>query len=264
MKRVNRQRWQQAQAAESSYWQFASRDVSELLRITREKVAAMQWALQVVDGLVTQEGSLVEVGIGPMGVGCIHFLPDPMTHDRLLIGIDPLPGEEAYQTALLSMPKALRAMIQACHSEQFRLLVGMGENMGLPSNSAAFVACYNVLDHCLDPRMVLSEIRRILQPGGRVLLGCDVYSFAGLVKHRLRAVGMRTLGIKPTAIGDVAHPFQFLAWDLEHLVSVAGFEILAISRRPCERLPRLWGHAHRMLIVAHKPQYVDEVTASAI
>lgn len=243
------QRWQQAQSAERIYWQQATVDSLELLRITHEKVGAVQWAQQTVAQIFDMEGPWVEIGIGPLGVGCIHLLPRSVSRSRELIGLDPLPRLEISET-LISEP--IEALVKACHSENYRHLTGMGENIELASRSAAVVICYNVLDHCHDPAKVLEEIQRILKPDGHLLLGCDIYSWAGLMKYRIHVATATARGIQLNSIGDVAHPHQFLAEDLENLVLAAGLEILATNDRPYEPIRRLWSRAHRMLIVARK------------
>ena len=155
MQKITRQRWQQAQSAENSYWQQAIVDKVELLRITHEKIAAVEWAQQAVAQFFDTEGPLLEVGIGPLGVGCIHLLPKSVS--RELIGLDPLPLMEI---SAPSIPPPIKALVKACHLENYRHLTGMGEDIELASGSVAGVICYNVLDHCHDPQQVLQEIQR--------------------------------------------------------------------------------------------------------
>lgn len=254
MKEITLQRWQEAQVVEASYWQQITVDNVEMLRITHEKVGAMQWAQRNIEQILGMEGPFVEVGIGPLGVGCIHFLPKSVSHNRELVGIDPLPRTEINDAL---MPESIRSLIQACHSENYRHMTGIGENVELSSNSVALVVCYNVLDHCHSPKKVVKETWRILKPGGRLILGCDVYSWAGLMKYRIRKAAAMALGIQLNTVGDVAHPHQFLAGDLESLLTRAGLGIVATNARPYERLRRIWSHAYRMLIVARKPGRVE-------
>jgi SAM-dependent methyltransferase len=248
MNEISVSRWDQAQAAEVYYWQKATGDVSELLRITYEKAEAAQWAQRTAGQIFDSdiEGTWVEVGIGPLGVGCIHFLPK--SQDRTLIGVDPLPKIELSKTLI----GAVEALINACHGENYRQVTCMGESIELSSDSAALVDCYNVLDHCYSPEKVLKEIWRILKPGGHLILGCDVYSWAGLMKYSTRTIIARVLGIRLESIGDVAHPHHFLAGDLENLVLNVGLKILSTNARRFEGIRRIWSHSHRMLIMARK------------
>jgi hypothetical protein len=70
-----------------------------------------------------------------------------------------------------------------------------------------------------------------LRPGGHLLLGCDVYSWAGLMKYRIRVGAASVWGISLIALGDVAHPHRFLAADLENLVLKSGLKILSTNAR---------------------------------
>lgn len=248
MNDISLPRWHQAQAAETFYWQQATWDVSELLRITHEKVGAMQWAQRTAGQIFDSdiEGTWVEVGIGPLGVGCIHFLPK--SRDRRLIGVDPLPKIEPSK----NLVGPIEALIKACHGENYHQVTCMGESIELSSDSAALVACYNVLDHCYSPAKVLKEIWRILKPGGHLILGCDVYSWAGLMKYSTRTIIAKVLGIRLESIGDVGHPHHFLAMDLENLILKVGLKILSTNARRFERIQRIWSHSHRMLIIACK------------
>lgn len=243
------QRWKEAQSGEKSYWQQVVVDPCELLRITHEKVVALRWAKQKVDALCQTEGAWVEIGIGPLGIGCIHFLPEAIQGDRRLIGIDPLPKMMVDRAA---MPRPVQELADACRTDGYQHVVGRAEEIMLASESAALVVCYNVLDHTHSPRKVVREIERILRPGGYLLMGCDVLSVAALIKHRLRVALAAMFRHPLTSIGDVAHPHRIQAKGLQDLLITSGFEILATNARPYERIRRAWSHAYRMLIVTRK------------
>ena len=248
MNEIGLPRWHEAQEAEAYYWHESAENVSELLRITHEKAEAAEWAQRTAGEIFDSdiEGAWVEVGIGPLGVGCIHFLPE--SRDRTLIGVDPLPKSEVDKTLI----GPVEALIKACHGENYHQVSCMGESIELSSNSAALVACYNVLDHCYSPEKVLKEIWRILKPGGHLLLGCDVYSRAGMMKYSTRTIIARVLGIRLESIGDVGHPHHFLGVDLENLVLKVRLKILSTNARRFEGIRRIWSHSHRMLIMAQK------------
>jgi hypothetical protein len=150
MNEISLSRWNQAQRAEACYWQQTIGNDSELLRITYEKTEAAQWVQRTAGWIFDDiEGTWVEVGIGPLGIGCIHFFPK--SQDQTLIGVDPLPKIELYKPLL----KPIEAMIKACRGENYRQITSMGESIELSSDSAALVACYNVLDHCYSPENLL-------------------------------------------------------------------------------------------------------------
>lgn len=245
---VGIQRWQIAQKAEARYWQAARQDDVELMRIMHEKAVAMRWARNQVPGLERLPGPWVEIGIGPLGIGCIHLTANG---GRELIGVDPLSPVDLDLSAL---SPAFRSVLAGCHTASYRHIVGRGESIDLGSDLAALVVCYNVLDHCEDPSAVIAEAARLLLPGGHFVLGCDVYSDAGRIKHRIRAALMRTMGRAIDSIADLAHPHQFVARDLERLMQGRTLEILGINSRHAEPFKRAWSHSHRMLIAARRKE----------
>lgn len=243
LKGVSIKCWDQAQKAEREYWwRGVVNDPGEFARITSEKVSAVQWALSSTSDLLSISGPYVEIGIGPLGVGCIHFLPD--AENRRLWGLDPLlPVDDDS----LNLGPPFCSLIKTCRSGNYKQIQSMGENAGLKGNYFALTACYNVLDHCRDPKAVLKAICRILKPGGYLLLGCDVVSSLSLLKFHLYVKRVYSQGI-----GVRAHPFHFQAAELENLVKETGFTILAVNHRRRESAHRFIGRAHRMLIVGRK------------
>jgi len=239
-------RWDVAQAAERRYWEQARENDVELLRILHEKAAAMHWAVEQVPASVALPGPWVEIGIGPLGIGCIHLAA---AEERELIGIDPLRPMEL-SSGRLSV--AVQSLIAGCRTKAYHHVVGRGEQLELADEVASLVACYNVLDHCDDAAQVVREAARILRTGAYFILGCDVYSFAGRVKYRARATLAKAAGVTLDSIHDLAHPHQFVAADLERIVAHAGLEIVAINNRRAETFKRFWSHAHRVLLVARK------------
>jgi 2-polyprenyl-3-methyl-5-hydroxy-6-metoxy-1,4-benzoquinol methylase len=47
---------------------------------------------------------------------------------------------------------------------------GTAEATGLPEQSFDLVLCTQVIEHCMNPWVAMREIRRILKPGGRVIV----------------------------------------------------------------------------------------------
>ena len=82
---------------------------------------------------------------------------------------------------------------------------------------------------------MVRESTRVLGRGNHLILGCDVYSTAGRIKHRVRAGLARASGVTLDSIADLAHPHQFVASDLEALVDGEGLEIVAILVRESGR-----------------------------
>jgi SAM-dependent methyltransferase len=242
-------RWQEAQGAEMAYWEHNRTDPAEILRITLEKAEAVGWAMGKNYFSLDGSESWLEIGIGPLGVGCMHFMPDKVQRRVLLIGLDPIPPRSK---DLPELCEPISALVRACHRSGYSHLVGIGENLPFAAGSVSFVICYNVLDHCHCPTRVIEEASRVLKTGGWFLLGCDVSSWVALAKWQLRRRAAAVLRIDLNSISDVAHPHRFLAKDLQKMCGAVGFSVRSINVRPFERFKRVWSHAHRMLLLAQK------------
>jgi SAM-dependent methyltransferase len=96
---------------------------------------------------------VVDVGPGPLG------FPDACPA-RLSIGVEPL-AERFREHGLL------------LESDALYLAVG-AEAIPLVSGSVDVVVCRNSLDHVTSPPAAMAEVRRILRPGGALLLSVDV------------------------------------------------------------------------------------------
>jgi glycosyltransferase involved in cell wall biosynthesis len=232
-------RWRVAQRGEAVYWEHARRSLREQARILAEKMVALDRAVAAVPALAECHGQKVEVGIGPMGIGMLHFL----STEGSLLGVDPLPPI----APAIHLPRPMEALVAECR-RNYAHIEGRGEDLPVETNSAAIVASYNVLDHVESPAAVLSECFRILRPGGYFILGCDTVSIASLVKFHAYA-GWRDRD----TLAVLCHPFRFRATQLEQLIEDSRFRILWQLRRRHERWERLAGHAFRLLIVAQKP-----------
>jgi len=239
---VSVERWREAQRAEQSYWDDLLSDGAEFARTLAEKVYAASWAEQrMIAG--PPAGDWLEIGIGPLGVGCMHFLPAPGS--RALVGVEPLP---LLQGDALRLPASLAATVAACQTDRYEHLQAKGEETGLETGRFGLAVCYNVLDHVHNPSGILDEMARVVRPGGLMLLGCDTVSVASLV--RFHAYVKRR---HPDSIGVRAHPFRFRAGDLIAMVERAGFRILDDNRRQPEWLHDAAGRAHRLLLLCEKP-----------
>lgn len=57
---------------------------------------------------------------------------------------------------------------------KIKTITGMGESVALPDKSVDLVICVNVLDHVQDASLCLSEVFRVLKPGGFFVFGQDL------------------------------------------------------------------------------------------
>jgi SAM-dependent methyltransferase len=55
-------------------------------------------------------------------------------------------------------------------------LAAVGEKLPFKRGSFDVVICSNVLDHVVSPYDVISEVKRVLRPGGKFILTVDIYN----------------------------------------------------------------------------------------
>ena len=148
MKPVPEARWREAQAHELDFWRHW-----RSIPVYRNVDLAGYWAGECRRfGLQPDSFSgkcVIDVGCGP--VGLIHFVPDA----ALRIRVDPLLQEYKEKLPL---------------TEPGYSLAAAGEDLPLPDSIADVAICFNALDHMRDPGRALAELRRVLRPGGTLLL----------------------------------------------------------------------------------------------
>jgi ubiquinone/menaquinone biosynthesis C-methylase UbiE len=140
-------RWKKAQKAERKFWGVRESYSNENL----ERL----WGKMIYDGLNLDyqffvNKDVLEIGCGPNGI--IYYL-----NAKSKIGLEPM---------------AMNDLIQDWKKSILRN--GTGENLPFEDNSFDVAIIFNVLDHCLDPAKVLTEIYRVLRLEGEVLLWTHV------------------------------------------------------------------------------------------
>jgi SAM-dependent methyltransferase len=239
---VSPDRWEVAQTAEQAYWDRVVGDDREFRRVLLEKGSTVNWLADRLPGRLPA-GDAVEIGIGPLGVGCIHFLPGRRT--RMLVGVEPLP---LIDPEVLGLVEPYLALVRACRARNYTHVQATGEDTGLESDRFSVGFCYNVLDHVRDPFAVLREAHRILEPGGTFVLGVDTQSTLSVLRFRL-LIEHRHAG----SIGVRAHPFRFRERGVEGLVKYAGFGVLDGNGRRPRAFHDFASRAHRLLLLCEKP-----------
>lgn len=98
------------------------------------------------------------------------------------------------------------------------------ETLDLPDNSVDRVWCVGALEHVVDTQSVLSELRRVLRPGGKLLIATPAHSLVTRLK---------------LAIGGWEHHFDpfssrlrfYTAASLRGALDDCGFEVEAIEKQ---------------------------------
>jgi SAM-dependent methyltransferase len=239
---VTRTRWDEAQSAEREYWRWPAVDSREFAGILAELADTTAWARNNLGSDHTPAGDWLEIGIGPMGFGCIHFFAE--ASGRRIVGVDPL---EQIDPADIALPIPCLSAISAARS-MYEHRVATGEATGLPESSFGFAVLHNMLDHVQDPSAVVRETRRVLRPDGILLLACDAHSLLSQVRHRIytRRRAAKTWLVR-------AHPFRFRPSEIFTLLEENGFTVEShnlTSRFASETV----GRARRLLVLGSPSQ----------
>ncbi|HYM54686.1 MAG TPA: methyltransferase domain-containing protein [Solirubrobacteraceae bacterium] len=232
MTSVSNERWQDAQEPERGFW---SPGAFGLRKFRRTVVGSMQTAEWARPHLQVPAGDWLEVGIGPLGVGCAHFLQGE-GELHTLDPIEPTPADE------WRLPEPCRALVRACQEMAIRH-VGQAEQIDFPDDAFALVAMENMLDHVEDPGAVLAEARRVLMPGGCLILAVDTFSTLGEARFRLSA----RRKLRDTTFVR-AHPHRFSGEDVMRIVADAGFRVVHADTPG--RLTAAFGRHYRTCLVA--------------
>jgi len=147
---------------------------------------------------VPEGGTVLEIGVGTGGL-----LTELAARAARVIGVDHSPA----------MLEEARRRLTAAAVNGIELRLGEMSHLPLPDVSVACVVANMVLHHAADPAAVLAEIRRVLAPGGVLLL-------ADLARHEREAAREQ--------LAD-----QWLGFDEEELsgwLTAAGFTQVAIKR----------------------------------
>jgi SAM-dependent methyltransferase len=105
----------------------------------------------LIERLLGEHATRVETAVD-VGCGTGSLLDVLAAHAEQVIGVEPLGGEDQ------------------------RIVVGNAEELPLPNGSAGLLTAFDVLEH-VDDRAALAEFRRVLRPGGLLVLTVPAFPF---------------------------------------------------------------------------------------
>jgi SAM-dependent methyltransferase len=72
----------------------------------------------------------------------------------------------------------ITSQVQAAHAQNLNVCLGNIEgHLPFPDKTFSLVLCIEVLEHLLQPELTLSEIRRVLRPGGALIVSTPNYAY---------------------------------------------------------------------------------------
>jgi len=228
---VTLERWREAQSTEPSFYAGMSLGVTDSLDVLYHNAVKARY----LSGLLREIPQVsVEVGPGPWGLGISGYLREIPV--RVCVEPDPRIDLD---------PTAPFASFITEWRRPVRYVVGVGESIPLASESADLVICCNVVDHARDADKFLSELNRILKPGGLFFFDVDTFSALGLLKWHLW-----TKHRHQDELLVIAHTYRMFEPDVVRRLKAAGFEI---TRREGHNLLSLMvGHSRNSRFVLRK------------
>ncbi|GBD93908.1 hypothetical protein BMS3Abin05_01503 [bacterium BMS3Abin05] len=194
-----RSRWKKAQQYEEQWW--ASRIDRIDLEYYRAYAERLKKLLSTVLDIST-DTFILEVGSGAAGI--LTFL-----ESKHKIAIDPL--EDFFASI---------KPFSDFRDKRVNYFKGRGETLPFKDSLFNLVIMDNVLDHCDQPKRVLSEVQRVLKKGGVVYFRQNVYHIWGKI--------IRTF-LENFEI-DRGHPHSFTGKELKHSFDLLEIKILKTER----------------------------------
>lgn len=227
--------WKEAQKVESEFWDGMIMWDQTILRVLADNA---EKAAELSGLLPPKVDSSLEVGIGPFGLGISGFLRQ-IVHKH---AIDPLPPVDIDRPD--DPHPGLTAFLRE-RREEIRYVVACGEEIPFSNESMDLVICCNVIDHASDPRAILSEIRRILKPGGIFFFDVHTFSVLGLAKWHTW-----TKRVHKDDVLVTAHPYRMFERDVVRQLRSCGFAAQKIHGQSL--MSSLIGHARASAFLASR------------
>lgn len=118
--------------------------------------------------------------------------------------------------------------------DEFELDIAQGDFLQaeLARDQYDVIAMWETLEHARDPDAVLARVKRLLAPGGRLLIfTIDSSSLFNAIAHAAHAVTLGVFSRPLELLYDTRRNFYFNERSLEALTSTAGFGVVQIDRR---------------------------------
>jgi SAM-dependent methyltransferase len=201
---VTKLRWDSAQTYEKGYWET---EASRIKQGLSDGLSWYEWRADNLMGFLMEslkdivldldKSTVLEVGSGPVGI--VSFL-----NASRKVAVDPL--ADYYGTAV---------ELSKHRSPDVEYLATKGEELPFEKDLFDLVIIDNVIDHVLNAEAVMSEIIRVLKPGGVLYLTVNLHPVAGAWLHRLAS----TLQI------DRGHPHTFTLKRIRLMLESYGLSI---------------------------------------
>lgn len=174
-----------------------------------DKLNMMKWHKTVLSFLDKDLSGkkMLEVGCGNGDFS--NYLS--LNHNADILGLD-------FSTESIKIANQKKDVFGAKTSS---FMVGDAQNISLPDNSFDIIVSCECLEHIPVPQKMVSEIFRLLKPGGRVVLTTENY-FNAYAYHRLY---LKMLG-RPFDSGSGVQPLEnfFFFWQVAGMFRKAGFK----------------------------------------
>ncbi|MFH9854439.1 methyltransferase domain-containing protein [Streptomyces althioticus] len=170
--------------------------------------------------------TVLDIGCGD---GTAAATAAPLLRGHRLIGVDW--SQDALTRARTRLPYAVRGELD-------------GEGLPFASGSADAVLFSEVLEHLVDPDAALDEIRRVLRPGGHLMLSTP--NLAAWYNRALLLAGVQPVFSEVSLRGIhgrpgtevVGHLRLYTARALRKFVAASGFTVVALAGAPFHGVPR--------------------------
>ena len=202
--RVSQKRWKEAQEYERNWWiNDKNKGISDAYKRGAQKIEGE------LKGLInlSKNSKILQIGCGPEDV--INYFKEGE-----LYGLEPL--------ADFFKGKGL------LKDKNVKIIKGVGENLLFKDSSLDVIIIINVLDHCKDPKKVLSEVKRCLKNEG--ILYIRTYVRPKIFLPFLRLIWKTKVS---TAKG---HPHLFSEEDSLEMLNDSGFSVIKKSSTKKNRI----------------------------